>query len=525
MKKIFLILSIFAFALSFTSCKPDEPVLEFKDLIRITAYDYIEQNDSLFSKFKQILIAGKLDKTMGAYNRNGNNYTVFLPTNDAIERFISNNSKFATFDDLLNDKVYVAAMARYHVINMGLLTNDFPFGALPDLNLLGQYLTIGIESNGDSSYYKVNNFAPVIEGNIEVSNGYVHVVSEALSPITYNTFQWLEQNPDYSIFFRAVRETGFDEILSRVIIRDSIGLNPITLFVEPDTVYHRYNIFSFDDLVDFLKPYDKNYTDEYNKVNNFVGYHIMEGSSFLSDYEGQTSNFNSFGPYPVEVNGKGTELLINSRKIKADTLVNASNDTSYTYLEIMFYYDLSNLLTQSGAVHSISELLTVQSAGAREVSFQFYEEPLFAGYREKSGEYLIEEKELLSTITWTGGNDQILFVMNDVESEQAWSKDYVEINGDFSITYKLPRIVAGTYNMLIRAHAFSDENALVEIYFDGVKIGGLVDLKTLGTENYPYVDVKVGEITLLEYEPHEVTVRSLISGKFIWDVVIFRIPE
>jgi uncharacterized surface protein with fasciclin (FAS1) repeats len=516
----------------FNSCKPDEPVVDFEDLIRITVYDYIDENDSLFSKFKEILIAGELDKTMGAYNPNGNNYTMFLPTNDAIDAFIARSSIYNSFESLLNDKNYVKAMARYHVVNLGLMTFDFPFGALPELNLMGQYLTVGIEIAGDSSYYKINNLAPVIEGNIEVSNGFVHVISEALSPITYNTYQWLEQNPDYSIFYEAVKATGYEQVLSRIIYRDSIGLNPITLLVEPDTVYHRYNIKSFDDLVKHLKPYDNNFTNPFNEVNNFVGYHILEGTSFLSDYEGETTNFNSFGSNPVEINGVGLELLINSNTIITDTTLVFSEsaqryDTVYKYLETMFYYDISNMQTLSGAVHSISELLVVQVAKSRNVTFQFYEEPVFAGYREKSGEYLIEDPELLSTITWTGGDDRIVFVRNDVESETAWNKDYVKIDGDFSITYKLPRIVAGRYNLFIRAHTRSANNALVEVFLDGVKIGGLIDLKNHPVNNYweDYYSISLGEVSFLEYQTHEITVRSLISGTFIWDAVVLEIPK
>ncbi|HOO84469.1 MAG TPA: fasciclin domain-containing protein [Prolixibacteraceae bacterium] len=530
MKNYTLLIILSLFVMFNYSCKQDVPEAGFEDMIRQTILDYIDENDSLYSNFKKIIVAGELDMTLGAYNPNGNNYTMFLPTNEAVDDFIANSSRFNSLDDLLNDKEYVSAMARYHVVNMGLLTNDFPFGALPELNLSGQYLTIGIESVSDSSYYKVNNFAPVVEGNIEVSNGYVHIISKALSPLTYNTYQWLEQNPAYSIFYEAVKQTGFDQVLSRIIYRDSVGLNPVTLFVEPDTVYHRYNIFSFDDLVEFIDPYDNNYTDPINELNKFVGYHITEGSTFLSNYEGSTSNFNSFGPYPIEVNGMGEELLINSRKIIKDTTVVFSEvknayDTVFTYLEIMFLYDQSNILTLSGAVHSVNEVLTVQRAGARDVSFEFFEEPIFSSYREKSGEYLIEERELLSVISWTGGDDRLLFVKNDVESEQSWNKDYLQIDGDFSISYQLPRIVAGKYNLILRAHAYGSQNALVEVFFDGVKIGGLVDLKTIGNQNWPYSDINLGELTLLEYESHVITVRSLISGTFKWDVVRFEIPD
>lgn len=57
---------------------------------------------------------------------------MFLPTNDAIDQFIANSNSYSTFEELLADKEYVAAMARHHVVNMSIITNDFLFGALPE---------------------------------------------------------------------------------------------------------------------------------------------------------------------------------------------------------------------------------------------------------------------------------------------------------------------------------------------------------------------------------------------------------
>jgi uncharacterized surface protein with fasciclin (FAS1) repeats len=501
----------------------DEPVPEagFKDVVRTSIFDYIVENDSLFSKFRQILVAGGLDKTVSAYNPNGNGYTLFLPTNAAIDDFIKNSSQFSTFEDLLSNKNYVAAMARYHVVNMGIITNDFPFGALPELNLSGQYLTIGFEIGEDSSYYKINNVAPLTVGNIEMSNGYIHIISKALTPITFTTYQWLEQNPEFSIFFDAVKSTGFKEVLSRVIERDTISLNPVTLFAEPDSVFHRNNIYSFDDLAHLLSPDNSDYTNPYNRVCNFVGYHILDGSLFLSDFEEKTTNYSTFGDVPVNVNGMGIDLAINKGKEIFDTLVSVDNDTTFINY-ITFYYDLSNVLTQSGVIHFVNQLMAPKAVGRAEQFFEFYEEPLFIKYREEGGEFLIEDHSLLSTISWTGGNNQLVFVKSDDVSETAWNQDYIIMQGDFSISYTLPKIVQGSYTFSIRAQANSNQNALVEVFFDDVKIGGLIDLTSGGNSSYPYVEIILGTVTLLNYESHVVTVKSLIPGFFYWDVVHFE---
>lgn len=523
MRRITIILLLAVAAFSIHSCGPDEyhdP--GFEDMINQTVYDYIAENDSLYSKFDTLLKVGNLDKTIDAYNPNGNGYTCFLPSNDAIDAFIAESDLFSSFDELLNDKEYVAAMVRYHVVNMAIITNDFPYGALPELNLAGQYLTIGFESNEDSSFYKINNIAPVSAKNIEVSNGYIHTITRALEPVTFTTYKWIKQNPEFSIFAAAVDATGFEEILSRVIVRDTISESPVTLFVEADSVYHRANIFSLDDLVEKVSPDNSDYTSEYNPLYNFVGYHILNGSIFLSDFEEKTTNYSTFGDNPINVNGRLLDLAINKGKEIFDTIISETNDT--TYLDyITFYYDYCNVLTQSGAIHFINQVMMPKQASKAELNFEFYEEPLFSQYREEGGEFLIEDHDMLSTISWTGGNDQLLFVKSEDESNTAWNKDYIVIDGDFSISYTLPRIVAGDYILTLRAHAYDrDNNALVEVFFDGVKIGGLLDLTTGGSSSNPYVEFELGTVSLLSYESHVVTVRSLIPGVFNWDLVRFE---
>ena len=62
----------------------------------------------------------------------------------------------------------------------------------------------------------------------------------------------------------------------------------------------------------------------------------------------------------------------------------------------------------------------------------------------------------------------------------AWGGDYLYMDGDFTITYEIPKIVQGIYTVYLRAETLDRDNALVEISVDGKKIGGLVDLSAGG---------------------------------------------
>jgi hypothetical protein len=149
-------------------------------------------------------------------------------------------------------------------------------------------------------------------------------------------------------------------------------------------------------------------------------------------------------------------------------------------------------------------------AGIAELNFEFNEEQLFIQYREEGGEFLIEDPSLLTTLTWTGGNDQLIFAKSEDASNTAWGDDYIVMEGDFSVSYTLPSIIQGDYDLSIRAHAYNSDNALVEVFFDGVKVGGLVDLTSGGTSTDPYIEIDLGSVSIVNYEPHVITVKSLI---------------
>jgi hypothetical protein len=123
-------------------------------------------------------------------------------------------------------------------------------------------------------------------------------------------------------------------------------------------------------------------------------------------------------------------------------------------------------------------------------------------------------------VEWTG-TDLYFVELGDQEST-AWGADYLEMDGDFEITYQLSKIVAGTYEFFIGAEMFNSENAMVEIFVDGKKVGGFVDLSRGGTAASPFQRYLVGTVDLKSYQTHTVKVSSLIPGRFLWDYVRFE---
>lgn len=525
MKRNLIILSLLVIFSVFYSCKEtDVPTAGFKDSEKHTIYSYLVENKADFSSFLQILKAADLDKTLSAYNPGGKTggvgYTLFAPDNKAVDEFIkASNGEYSSLEDLLNDKAFVSVLARYHVVNQEVASNEFPFGTFNQPTLSNDFLNVNFDIQPDTTFYKINNVAKVIKANIEVSNGYVQVIGSMLQPITLNSYGWLKRNEGYSIFTSALEATGIDKVINVDMKLEDQTLNPFTMLVEPDSIYKKRGIETFEDLANFISPGRTDYTSSNNPLNLFVGYHLLVESKFLDDISAANTNYNTFADIPLSINGLGLDIVINKYK---EIFVDENQDSTDF---ITLYYDQSNVNTQSGAIHFINQIMRPQIASRAIVTFEFYDEPFLAEYRRTGGAFEIEKHEVLHNVTWSD-DAKLIYVKSLDDTERAWGKDYLFIEGDFTITYRVPKIIQGKYNVFFQANAYSSANAMVEILIDGNIVGGLVDLTTGGSASNPYFNswpgYKVGTVDFKKYDHHDVQIKTLIPGRLMWDYIRFE---
>lgn len=518
MKGINIISTLIVLLAGLYAC--EEKVVEagFEDQEEMTLYDYIIENEEKYSSFLQIMETGEIDKTLSAYNPYGDGYTLFLPDNEAIAQFIGESDRYSSLNDLLQDKEYSADLAKYHVVLMGINANDFPFGALPEFTMSGDFLTVSFIIEQDTSYYKINNQAPVIETNIELSNGYIHIISNVLDPINFTSYKWLEEHPGFSLFKKAIDETGLKETIDVNLKDETIETTPLTLLIEHDTVFHKRDIYTFEDLAAWISPDNTDYSSTSNPLFNFMAYHILDGSRFLDDFAEISTNYTTYSDIPLNINGFGLEIYINKGKEVFDTVINTPDTTIIDF--IGFNYDASNVITQSGAIHMIDQVLRQQQPSRAIQTFQF-DEPLLNEYREEPGEYLIDDPSSLLYINWSGA-DLIFVKRADSDGSSAWNEDYLYINGDFSISYTIPKLVQGMYSVFLGADALDNNNAVVEVFIDGKNLGGLLDLATGGSTASPFTMIELGVMDFTRYEGHTIEIRSLIPGSLYWDYIRFE---
>lgn len=518
MKRFTYIIGVFL-ALVVFSCQVEPIEAGFEGLIKQSILDYLIENEAEYSSFLSILEKGGIDKMLAAHNPGASGYTLFLPGNDAVDEFIQQRSEFSSLQDLLNNEEYVNALSRYHVLDNMFHSNEFPFGAFPDATLSEDYLTVSFIIEEDTSYYKINNQAAVSKPNREVSNGYIHIIESMLSPAVYTSYEWLAQNPNYSIFKEAIDMTGISHLIDFNLKKPGMEYRqPVTLFVEPDNIFQQNGINSAQELAKMISPENNNYKDSINPFYNFMAYHVLYNLMFIDEFVEISSNYNTYSDAPLSINGLGVDISINKGKTVFDTIIVDSDSTFIDY--IGFLYDESNVTTQSGAIHMIDRIMEQQIPSRLQSTFQFREEPFIMDIRRTIGTFQIEEekKEFLTRLDWNGAD---LYFVREGEESYASNDDYLQINGDFTISYKVPRIVQGNYKVILRAESYSSTNAVVEVFVDGKKIGSMADLTRGGTAKAPFQSTEMGTITFNEYKEHLIEIKPVVPGNLSWDYIRF----
>ena len=332
-----------------TSCESNPYGAHWFDEDNLTIGQYLEKNQKEYSKFYKLLAEGNLLSTLKAYNPHGDGYTLFLPTDEAIDHFLLQNQEYGNFEALLQDTGFVRTLTRYHTLNRKVHTDEFPDGALNDRTLTGDRLVTGFFLNGDNQLIKVNNVAPIIKSNLDMTNGYIDVISGVLQQVKISGYDWLQQQADYSILAKAMELSG---------ISGRLRFNNYTILAENDSIYHRKGIFTIEDLINRVATPGIPYSNTSNAFYQFAAYHILSGEYYLNDFDFGSKNYQTLGKNQLTID-VGFDIRINPG---VDTLgINISDSGDTTVIDyISPVWDDCNILTGTGPVHSISDVLDSQ---------------------------------------------------------------------------------------------------------------------------------------------------------------------
>lgn len=499
-----------------TSCSDEIDEGSYYTFTGDTVCSYLE-SDPQYSIFSELVQTTGLNSLLSTYGH----YTLFLPTNDAFERYFQENG--ISLETLSKDEM--RQMVYNHIINSpgrDYLSENFEEGALGEPSMSDNFLVVSFQSDPELSGLQIyiNKTVRIIERDIEVHNGVIHIVNNVISPNKDFVCDILTQ-PDvigteqtFNLFAEALKVTHLDDSLRRTYDLDYVcptsnahitqaGWDCLlpktkrygyTLFVEPDEVYAAHGIHSIADMEAVARQYYDNgsddYTDRSNALNQFVSYHILDRqmptNSFL--YSGRNTVPNSMKDR-VEFYETMREFYL--MKIQVGSKINVQKDGRC----VQVVEAKSNIGGANGYVHSIDNLLVYDKDVMENdvlncrIRVDMYNIPpeltnnnirwqLTEAVPDGASARTIPHDFCAKHLSFTPETEIVMWASEGWTMYQA---DELKLNGWYDFTLRLPTVPPGNWEVRM-GYSRVWWRGIAQFFLDGVIQGIPVDLRVEGSD-------------------------------------------
>jgi uncharacterized surface protein with fasciclin (FAS1) repeats len=355
-----------------TSCNPEPDESDMYTAVDETAEQFISRKGHL-SSFNQILKRVGLDRNLSSYGE----YSCFCPTNDAINAYIDSLWNDMTNKDLPHNGMTQPGLdgltdslcndiAKYHLAN-GINTSIELGAGSSVLSMLGRSYTTGTSAKYQGQVALAEE-AVIIEPDSLVSNGIVHVINKVIPRSNRVITDELERHADFSIFMRALKETGLCDSILRtkkdkewdlpegesrdnnaamdLLYSPKECLIKYTIFAEPDAVMKPIlkaagYTEDFEGLVQYANSVYQNADQWYDMLaekglwnNDAKGY--VKTVSTGRDFKNRNNALNMFVAYHILYAGMPVDELVYEYKSKYEDVWNYVNGCGpFDYYETM----------------------------------------------------------------------------------------------------------------------------------------------------------------------------------------------
>ena len=510
---------------------------------KMTAAQFLQENEARLGDFITLLKRTPYFSLLSTYG----NFTVFAPTNEAVEAYLEETG-YNTIENIPTE--VCDTLVRTHIVKEGAYyTTDIGEGTLPDPNMAKSDISLTLDydsTNNNSIRYYANKTARMIEYDDSVTNGVVHIVSSIIRRSSDMLPDVIESDSTLSLFSQALRLTGMadslmknidetyvwgsdkktqDSLYNGILVRCQSGsvthvlsrwpetrYFKYTAFVEPDSVYHRHNIYTIDDLIAYAKKvYDETYPEDAGKyddnprhrknpLNRFVSYHLVNRilryddvimtkqlisktwDLKLSDPEefyetmcpGTLMRF-AFPNEELYINRKGVLNRASIRGVKVlAPSITESGKTNQDAVNGTYHY-LDDILAYTTQVRE--EVFNCRiRVDANTLSPDFAN----CGARGRYGhDDLVGLRNNYITDWTVRGTNAYVGLHSDVGYWNSYKANAVCISGIFDVTFKLPPVPSGTYEIRL-GYTVGEERGVVQFYLNNEPCGIPVDLRTYG---------------------------------------------
>ena len=472
-------------------------------------------------------------------------YTLFAPTNEGIDRYLKRmgyGSIDQLTDETCDTLARTHIIKKGEFYTTDLAEGALPELNMDDAYIV--LSSDSDVTNNNKLIYFINKNARMIEFNDSVTNGVVHVLDNVITSSSLLLADKIEEDSVLSLFSEALRLTGMADSLTRyidesyscgedsvhtgVMVRCTSGsalytrsfwpekrFFKYTAFVEPDSVFHKHGIYNIEDLKAYAKQvyddtypedaglYDDNPKHRLNPLNRFISYHLLprigqynswvvsgniRTNCWLTSVSDPEEYYETMCPGTImRFAGPPDGLFINRRGIqnRADRGVfirgvkvlspSESGTTDQNALNGVYHY-LDDILVYTSDVRDVVLNRRIR-IDATVLSPDF----MNCNGRGRYGEDILTGFKNKFITDWNVSDETYVGVHSDVDYWNSYQANAVCISGIFDVTFKLPPVPSGTYEIRL-GYTVGEERGVIQVYLNNEPCGIPVDLRVYGPD-------------------------------------------
>jgi len=477
---------VFLIALVFQNCSEQKIKETTDETLNIT--EYLRANPD-YSMFLELLDLTNYASFMNTYGT----YTVFIPTNDAVQQYLNDVGATSLSQVPLVD---LQNIAKLHILDQKINTTSFTDGKIATPSLYGQYLVTGAANKNGVSSVTVNKEASIVTSNIELGNGVIHVIDKVLRVADKTLAQTIEADPNLSLFTEVLKTTGWFDVLNKPLTNTTDIDSYLTVLAQTNEVFEEAGFTTLEQLKNRYSHLN-NPLDLKDSLNLFVSYRILPRLQYLADIAVTTSLVTKA---PLEVI---------SAKLSKDTIL-LNEDIFNGVLEKGVAIDrpISDVTASNGVLHFVGGNIAIKKRIPAPVYFEFTD---IAEFRRLTAFWKKPAATLQTLligdagidVTWdakAGDGAAWIGYRKDADGTSilngvgnCWGADALDINrfrdaNAQNIAFKTPVIIKGRYKIWVSYRQKGSKLGNVKVFFDGVELPRQINLHEGGntdTANTP----------------------------------------
>lgn len=272
-KNVWRISSLLIVSIIVWSCEDDKEGSMYQIFEDNPAAAYLSEQEE-FSEWVSIM---KYANLYNALNYASEDFTLFVPNNDAMQRFYASKGVEGIADLGVE---YAKALVLQHTVEDSIQVDNF-LRKTEVTSLADSKITISIDTVNAGGVL-LNGNVRIYEMGVHTFNAILYYVSDVMTPLVETVYDRVALDSRYSIMKDAIDVTGWNDILSTVTDTVSeLGIVTVnrhyyTLLVPSNEAFAKSGISDLASLKQVLGA-DENVKDSTNALFQYVAYHVLKG--------------------------------------------------------------------------------------------------------------------------------------------------------------------------------------------------------------------------------------------------------